>query len=347
VNRSAAFLAAAALLAAGARAGDGPWGGAPARLSETGLYSDAASGALAPGVLAYEPQYPLWTDGARKQRWIRLPAGTSIDAADPDVWSFPAGTRLWKEFAFERRVETRMLERRADGGWNYATYVWSADGSDAALAPERGLRGACESAPGVRFDVPGRSDCRACHEGGPNRVLGFSALQLSSDRDPLAPHAQTPPPGAVDLAALVGRGLVRNLPADLAARPPRIVAATPRERAALGYLHANCGGCHASGGALANLGLALDYRLARRAGSPSALQSALDVPSRFHLPGAGEQPRLAPGDPGASVLLARMASRNPLVQMPPLGTRAADVQALQLVAAWIREDLVRADAARR
>ena len=39
--------------------------------------------------------------------------------------------------------------------------------------------------------IPSRreSDCRACHEGAAVPVLGFSALQLSSDRDPLAPHA--------------------------------------------------------------------------------------------------------------------------------------------------------------
>jgi len=33
-------------------------------------------------------------------------------------------------------------------------------------------------------------DCRACHEGRTTPVLGFSALQLSPDRDPNAPHAQ-------------------------------------------------------------------------------------------------------------------------------------------------------------
>ena len=88
----------------------------PERLSETGLYADVATKRVAEGLLAFTPQYPLWSDGARKSRWIALPPGTSIDASDPDAWVFPVGTRLWKEFAFERRIETRYLELTAEAG---------------------------------------------------------------------------------------------------------------------------------------------------------------------------------------------------------------------------------------
>ncbi|HLF56584.1 MAG TPA: hypothetical protein VI942_07040, partial [Thermoanaerobaculia bacterium] len=169
----------------------------PPTLAATGLYSDFAARELAPGVLPFEPQYPLWSDGARKRRWIRLPPGGTIDATDPDVWSFPPGTRFWKEFAFERPVETRFIERLPDGSWRFAAYVWNAEGTEAVLAPYRGVRRVAESSPGVPYDVPAVTDCRACHLGHPATILGFSALQLSTDRDPLAPHASPPPPGAV------------------------------------------------------------------------------------------------------------------------------------------------------
>ncbi len=111
----------------------------PLRLQDTGLYRP---GTLEPGkgVHSYSPQYPLWSDGATKRRWIWLPPGTSIDAAQPDAWQFPPGTRLWKEFAMGRRIETRFIERRADGGWNYATYVWNEAGTEALLAPDAGVR---------------------------------------------------------------------------------------------------------------------------------------------------------------------------------------------------------------
>ncbi len=290
-------------------------GGLPQRLADTGLYADFATRRIAPDVLPFTPQYPLWTDGAQKQRWIRLPEGTAIDARDPDAWVFPVGTRLWKQFSFGRAVETRMLERGADGRWTYASYAWSADGSDARLAPERGIKNACQTAAGSVHDIPGRMDCRACHEAGPNRVLGFSALQLSPDRDPLALHAETPAPGSVDLAQLVERGLVRGLPREFGEKAPRIAARTPRERAALGYLQSNCSACHNSHGELAPLGLHLDNRLV-----------------------AGESP-LDSLRPRAELLLGRIASREPLTQMPPLGTHLADAQALEFIRAWIREEL--------
>lgn len=38
--------------------------------------------------------------------------------------------------------------------------------------------------------------------------------------------------------------LIANLPAELLQQPPRIDAASPEARAALGYLRANCGYCH-------------------------------------------------------------------------------------------------------
>ena len=63
------------------------------------------------------------------------------------------------------------------------------------------------------------------------------------------------PKERVDLKTLAARGLVRGLPARVTATPPRIVAATPTARAALGYLHGNCGGCHTGAGELRVAGL--------------------------------------------------------------------------------------------
>jgi hypothetical protein len=45
---------------------------APATLGDTGLYVDGTL-QLRPDVVPFAPQYPLWSDAARKRRWIRLP----------------------------------------------------------------------------------------------------------------------------------------------------------------------------------------------------------------------------------------------------------------------------------
>jgi len=314
-------------------------GAAPATLEETGLYADFASKRVAESAVEFAPQYPLWTDGALKRRWIRLPPKTFVDASDPDAWSFPVGAKLWKEFAFERRVETRYMELGADGRWIYATYVWSEDGSQAKLAPERGQPGACESVDGARHDIPSRYDCLACHEGGATPVLGFSALQLSDDRDARALHAPENSSSLVKLRELVDRGLVRNLPAEHVENAPRIAATSPVERAALGYLHGNCASCHNARGPLAELGLDLEFSLVR---GSSAARTTVGAEARFRLPGVNHaSPRIAPGAPESSVLFARVSSRNPLVQMPALGTHVVDAQAVELLREWIAVDLSR------
>ena len=315
--------------------------GAPATLEETGLYADFAARVVAADVLPYTPAYPLWSDGAAKQRWIRLPAGSAIDGSNADAWRFPTGTKLWKEFAHGRRVETRYLEHAADGSWIYATYVWNTAGTEAVLAPDAGIRGA--SARGGRVprgaeghDVPSTTDCRACHEGAATPVLGFSALQLAR-ADANAPHAERPAPGSVDLDGLVRRGLL----AGHSVAETRIEASSARERAALGYLHANCGGCHNATGPLRELGLELDYRLVREPGATApAIATAVGRGSRLRGADAQVHLRIAPGASAESLLVERMGSRFGALQMPPLGTRHVDADALALVADWIEHDLV-------
>ena len=292
------------------------------RLHDTGWQPAAA------GALSFAPQYPLWTDGADKRRWIVLPPGTFVDASRAGAWEFPPGTRLWKEFAFAGRpVETRLIERRPDGSWHFATYVWNADGSDARLAPERGIAALpVAAAPGGRYSIPGRGDCLACHDGD-TPVLGFSALQLSAERDPLAPPARA---GELNLDALLALGAVRNLPQAM--RAPRIDARNATERAALGYLHANCGHCHNDGPARVPVGLSLAQP------QPDALRTMLLALSRYRPAGAaGTAYIVVPGRPDDSVLALRMRSRQPKAQMPPLGTLAPDAEGLALVERWIRQ----------
>ncbi len=344
------ILAAAALLALAAAGAplparaDGPLPiRPPEHLRETGLYLRAGVLDVDPRNRPYSPQYPLWSDGAGKSRWIFLPEGGRIDASDPGAWRFPVGTKLWKEFAFGgRNVETRMLWQAGAGTWIFATYVWNAEQTDATLAPEAGLPDFAEIAPGKRHSIPGTADCRTCHEAGPTVVLGFSALQLSDDRDPLAPHAEPLAPGMVTLGALVREGLLESPSGDLSGAPPRIRAGSPRERAVLGYLASNCGTCHNTSGPLARLGLFLAHDPAGSKDAPEpALASAVDARGRYVVPGSpeGTSRLLAPGHPERSALLYRMRSRRPSSQMPPLGTVIPDEEAIRLVESWIAEEL--------
>jgi cytochrome c553 len=311
---------------------------APPTLADTGLYRDAAAREIDPGHLVFAPQYPLWTDGATKRRWMALPPGGVIDASDPDAWVFPVGTRLWKEFSFDGRpVETRFMELQPNGEWLFAAYEWSADGGEAMLAPVRGRANAYPLEDGRFHAIPAVTDCGVCHKSRAAQVLGFSALQLSPDRDPGALHADASPGEGVDLDYLLAHRLIVGLPASVRDRPPRIEARSPTERAALGYLHGNCGHCHNATGKLSDLDLVLSQAVG--APEPAALATTLDRPFQDPPPGLAPeaQVRIAPGQPDRSGLLARVASRSPALQMPPLGTALVDEAAVALLRQWISE----------
>jgi len=122
----------------------------------------------------------------------------------------------------------------------------------------------------------------------------------------------------------------------LLARPPRIAAASAAERAALGYLHGNCGNCHNDEGPLAVLEMTLAQRVAAPASAVGVLRSIVGIQSQYRPTGAPPNAaRIAPGHLDASVIALRMKSRDPLQQMPPLGTAAVDAEAVALLARWI------------
>ena len=310
----------------------------PDHLADTGLYLPGTL-TVDPRHRAFSPQYPLWTDGARKARWIHVPPGSRIVATDADTWTFPVGTRLWKEFAFDgRRVETRMLWRATAAGWTYASYVWNDAQTDATLAPVDGLADVVEVAPGRRHSVPSRQDCRACHENGGASVLGFTALQLSTDRDPGAPHGEVLQPGMITLRTLIDERLIDAAP-GLFARTPRIPG-DARTRAALGYLSANCGHCHNPQSTAATVRFPLRMSAySSVAQVEQAIAALVARTTRWDLPHTvpGTTAAVKPGAPDLSALVARMRSRRPSSQMPPLGTTIADRDGVDLVSAWIAD----------
>ncbi|HMI93738.1 MAG TPA: hypothetical protein VK509_20330, partial [Polyangiales bacterium] len=76
-----------------------PQSGEEFLLSQTGLYRDIAERELAPDLVAFEPTFTSWSDGANKQHWLRLPKGKRIDSSDMDHWQFPAGAMLFQDLA--------------------------------------------------------------------------------------------------------------------------------------------------------------------------------------------------------------------------------------------------------
>ncbi|HSG64284.1 MAG TPA: hypothetical protein VLD39_04760, partial [Gammaproteobacteria bacterium] len=238
------------------------------------------------------------------------------------------------------KVETRMIWRASEDRWIFATYVWNDEQTDALLAPDGGIRNHAKIGEKAWHSIPSATDCSSCHDPSAKPVLGFSALQLSDDRDALAPHAKHLREGLVTIATLESLGLLSPRRPDLVANPPRIHSSSPRERAVLGYLSTNCGSCHNGDGPLSLLGMNL-----RQAGDGTlpapAMSTTGDVAGHWRVPGLspGESRRIAPGAPEASAIVYRMSSRHPSSRMPPIGSAVVDEDALALIREWVAIDL--------
>jgi hypothetical protein len=303
---------------AGAAPDAAPDAAARLALSEVGLYADIATRTLAPGVVEYAPAYALWSDGAIKRRWIALPAGAVIDTSDMDHWQFPIGTKLFKEFRVgDVVVETRVIERTGPDDYFMGAFVWNDDDSDAVFAPD-GQR----DARATQHDVPRDVACWDCHEGEAGRVLGFSAAQLSHDG-----------PG-LTLSGLADAGALSSPPPAGVTYP---IPGNDIERSALGYLHANCGHCHhESGPGFEDVDLVLRVDVDETEPSATRLfATTVGVGlERWETP--AYDLRIAPGQPEASAVVARMNLRGGAFdQMPPLATEIVDTAAVDRISAWI------------
>lgn len=294
----------------------------PNLLSSRALYDDVASGEPTADALEFTPDYPLWSDGAHKRRWLLLPKGEQIDTSDMDHWKFPVGTKFVKEFSLDGvRLETRVIERVADTGnikkdLAMNVFVWNEEQSDAELTKD----GVVDLL-GTPHDVPRQKDCIVCHVGEDSGTLGFSAIQLSESGM---------------LRSLERRGLLSDPPGRLFKLP-----GTDVERDAIGRIHANCGHCHTEGTIADVLRLRV---LVREVDLPFAewelYQTAIgqEVVKWSPRP-EGFDIRVVPGNPDASALFYRMLQRDSDgtvgEQMPPLATEEVDTEAVAAVRAWI------------
>jgi cytochrome c553 len=328
---------------------------APPLLSQTGLYAGEGTLQIDARNRPFSPQYPLWSDGAAKRRWIRLPEGTAIDATNLSRWEFPIGTRFWKEFSFDgHKVETRLLWRVSKEQWVFASYAWNEAQTDASLAPESGIPNLAEvapfdvaqgspersrGAPGKRHSIPSIAECRSCHDSARTEILGFDALNLSDDRDPNAPHAEPLTREMITLRTLTEENLLTPKRQWLVKTPPRIQASSPQARAALGYLSTNCGSCHNRESSIASLGLLLKHSVEVGSECTAALATTAGKRGHWVVPEAQEASRIInPGHAESSALVRRVKSRRPSSQMPPLGTVLVDRQAVDLLTSWVQSN---------
>jgi len=312
-------------------------GGAPALLSETGLFTDLATLTPASGLIEYDLNLPFWSDGARKRRWVAVPSAARVAFSGTGPWTFPVGTVLVKHFEMEmvdgdpgsaRRLETRVLTR-GTSEWLGFTYRWNAGETDADLLAGRESETLVIATAGggsrtQTYDYPSRTDCLRCHGQAARVALGLATRQLNRDFDYGAvTDNQLHTLDHIDyFDAAIGS------PSQYGAYPALDDAGAPVATRARAYLAVNCAQCHRPGGPTP---VDLDLRFDTSNGSMRAIGVA---PQAGDL-GIGAAARIvAAGDKESSVLWQRM-QRLDGNRMPPLASHRVDDAAVAVVGSWI------------
>jgi uncharacterized repeat protein (TIGR03806 family) len=306
----------------------------PATLSGTGLFTDLAQLTPAPGMVDYEVNSPLWSDGASKRRWFVLPGDETISFSVDSAWAFPLGTITVKHFELPqaaggvRRLETRVMVHRPEG-WVGYTYRWRDDQLDADLL-ESGASATYDSvnpttgaSERVTWTFPSQTQCMSCHTQATGRVLGLNTKQLNRSHV----YSRT---GRADnqLRTLNGIGLFGQDIGDAAAYsalPNPADESASLESRAKAYLETNCSVCHRPAGTAP---VSIDLRYSTQLTDMKLLGVPAGQPTS---PGAV---LVAPGNHAASELWRRMGATD-ASRMPALGSSVPDEQALKLIADWI------------
>lgn len=313
----------------------------PKLLSEYRLFTDGAAQTPNDRVVPYDLNTPLFSDYAVKFRFVYMPKGTPAAYDEKGVFDFPVGTTLVKTFAYPadmrapnkdvRLLETRLLIRKASG-WMALPYVWDSEAHEAVLK-KAGARIQVEwihsdgTPRSVRYAVPNVNQCKGCHATGKALTpIGPKARNLNKD----FAYGDGTDNQLIRWSAV---GYLSGAPLPVfAQRMPRWDDPKdgPVEARARAYLDVNCAHCHGVQGAADSSGLYLDYW--------ENIPIRYGVYKRPVAAGRGSEGHsfdIAPGQPDASILIARMVSTDPGIMMPELGRSLVHLEAVELMRAWI------------
>ena len=288
-------------------------------------------------LLPYEPISSLFTDYAKKKRFVYVPKNKKANyTADDESPNLPVGSALVKTFYYDqvlpsnttRIIETRVMIRR-DAGWVFAEYVWNEQQTEAYLQMGGSTTAVSFQHNGttqaINYEIPSESNCATCHDSASQPIpIGIKPQSLNS--------AYLYTDGSKNqLTKWVDKGFLQNtLPATITSVVDYSDGTKDINLRARSYFDINCAHCHHAEGSA-------NYVDLRFAFSESANFENLGVNqgAGIPVPGVSHGLIVAPQNAQESSLYYMMSTNNPIVKMPRLGRTIVDEEGLAIVEAWI------------
>lgn len=293
------------------------------------------------GIIPYRPSAQLWSDNARKERFIVLPGTDQVGYTANEGWDMGEDAVLIKNFLLPlderdpegslKRIETRVMIKNCDQ-WFGFSFEWNEDETDAVLLPSSKARSfTITDSLGSQFAYewlyPSRDQCSQCHTDAANNVLGVTTAALNSDFEYPTSRVIDNQLRTLDHISLFAAPGLPGAPETLPRMPNPFDDSLPIRDRARAYLAANCAHCHQPGG---GGGGTMDLRWHVTDEASGLIDG---VPGNNV--GISNARLIAPGDPARSVVLQRMISTHEAVRMPPIGTSRVDDAGAAVITGWI------------
>lgn len=292
------------------------------------------------GVLPFKPASKLFTDYAKKKRFVWMPEDVSATLGpDDEPINFPVGTILIKNFYYDnvqpenqkKIIETRLMIMK-DEGWIFANYIWNEEQTEANFDSEGAFMPIQWVESGVTRDInyriPNEAECYMCH---------YSYTK---------PVPIGPKPQSLNFAIAYEDGNINQLqkfkdfgylsseiPSDITSIIDYTDTSQSLDIRARSYLDMNCAHCHRDGGfsefypVRFNFTAAPDYNALGFCVAPNININGMIDGNANHI--------VYPGDYNQSVLFYRMNTVDERIKMPVKGRSLVHDESVQLINNWI------------
>lgn len=310
-----------------------------ANLSEYKFFSgDLKNQEPAYGVIPYRPSSELFTDYAKKSRFIWLPNGTKANyVSDSQVLDLPVGAALIKTFYYDnvqplssrRIMETRVMIRKNDG-WIFAEYIWNNEQTEASLQMMGGTSPVSwmdqnNNLQTIDYEFPSENRCIKCHKWNAEyRPIGIKPQNLN--------NIYNYNTGAKNqLRKLIEFGyLENNIPASITSTVDYNDTSKSLDLRVRSYLDINCAHCHQDGGdaEYMEIRMAFDQTI-------NPINMGVCKPASLQIPGIDRGFVVKPMNTGESTLLYMLNTNASNFRMPRIGRTIVHQEGVQLVSDWI------------
>jgi len=288
------------------------------------------------GVLPYEPISSLFTDYAKKKRFVWMPEGVSANyVADEEILDLPVGSALIKTFYYDnvlpgdvtRIMETRIMIRKS-AGWVFAEYVWNEEQTEAFLQ----MDGSYQNVSWVRngttmsanYRLPSGTECLICHKFQSNPIpIGIKPQNLNKSLEYADGNMN-------QLEKWMSMGYLDGpIPSNIVTTVNYLDESKPLKERLRSYLDINCAHCHQENSHC-------DYRPMRLAFSETESSENIGVcvpPDEFI--NASLINIVTPNNVSKSMMHFRLSSAEESSRMPLLGRTLVHQEGVDLLTQYI------------